>query len=190
MLKASKDNVETSTHIVPEDKQINGTYQVPLTCLSEPPDSMICREINTKFVETLKQKMDIAEYELALPVFPVLLMDTSKEAFDEEDVADYTFYALGYNHLRVALLSTKHDMLVRVQIFVGLSNLEARTIGNDHNSQTHVAHPLAFKDTVRQCRELLYDMAGMLMNEDTPKLSHPWRKACQRMLCKTDKVGN
>ena len=84
-------------------------------------------------------------------------------------------FTLGGNHIRSACqdllkqskLSDAQKTL-NVDLYVNLTTVEARRLGNKHNIQTETL-PLTFTDKVRQARRLLFEMTDTEESDDPPR---------------------
>ncbi|XP_074659472.1 uncharacterized protein LOC141912155 [Tubulanus polymorphus] len=167
-----------------EDKVIAehklGRFTVSFMCLCEPPVKLLCRAIDKKWVNEIKRELRSMPNEHTT-IIPCLV---DKKDLNEprpvatEDLHRLRIYTLGGNHLRTAVQEllqeedNNHlDSLrnVEIDLYAGLTNSQARRVGNGHNIKTQT-NELSFIDKAIAARRLLYEMTGKGPNEATPTI--------------------
>lgn len=150
--------------------KIAGRFRVSIMTLQAPPPQYMCRTISPSWVQTIKDRLR-AMPTPHLTIFPCLVDQNDipdAGEFDQENMANYTIFTLGGNHLRTAtqeLLkendTTHLDALrhVEIELYAGLDKGQARRLGNRHNIQCETSQPTFF-DQVCQARRLLHEMSG------------------------------
>ena len=94
---------------------------------------------------------------------------------DMSRLSSYTMYALGGNHLTAALQRVLSDGRccidgnVSVDVYVGLTAAQARTLATVHNRCT-TSRSTQFREEVMLARTILYELTGRNQATDEPPL--------------------
>ena len=160
---------------------ISGRFSVDISQLHTPPKKLLVRPVCKPFVESFKKELVVDQTKLVtiLTCFIDPESVPNKANFQSSSVKQYKLYTLGGNHLRTACRELKAEgkladvqNCVDVDLFVDLTDTEARYLGNKHNIMTK-GLPVSFTDKVRQARRLIYEMTDRSLLDDEPPEKTP-----------------
>ncbi|XP_062576014.1 uncharacterized protein LOC134237876 [Saccostrea cucullata] len=191
-IASPKDTVLSYEQEIVHDKKV-GCFQVKERRLTIAPDEYRCRNIDGKWVATLKKSIRQAPGRIitTLPALldPSVVKDPAEFKKDNIEDLGIPIFLLGGNHLLTACREIMqeepaNDILseyqnFEIELYVGLTPEEAKLVGNIHNQRCSTK-TLHFQDQVRQARSIyLRDEVGDQWKDTTAViLSHIQQKEC------------
>ncbi|XP_053374064.1 uncharacterized protein LOC123544560 [Mercenaria mercenaria] len=156
VIEGAENMPGTKTTLAPPSfaSKSKGVFTVDLKQLNHCPDKYRVRRIRQEWVKDIKSSMVIDGSMILPTILPVILPNND---FNEAHIMNYQFYVVGGNHMLVALRELQEETgiqrNVKVEVFVGVTDDEIRSIANTHNSKLKTL-PVTFQDKVYQARKL------------------------------------
>lgn len=133
----------------PENKAIDGTFEVNLCNISDAPDLIRFRNIDDAFVE---QIMD--DIKVGTSTQPLALLLESGQELDVRNINNNTFFCLGGNHLRHAY-SKLGISKASAKLYVDLTEEECLIVSKMHNDVGHFIKKMTNLDLILLLRRQL-----------------------------------
>ncbi|XP_063400168.1 uncharacterized protein LOC134684788 [Mytilus trossulus] len=129
-----------------EEKMLDGLYQIELKQISEAPENIRLRDIDSDFVDQIKTEMELSG-NIATQPLALCIPNLKEDEFEESNINNYDFICLGGNHLRCAYekLHKKHAF---AKIYVDLTDEECLIVAKFHNEVGHYVKELTNFDMV------------------------------------------
>lgn len=130
-----------------------GYFELPVSCLIEPQPCRLLRNIDSQFVERLKQNMITNRSTDSAPIVG-LVTTPDGEKFDHSKKESYLYETIGGNNSRQAiqsLFAETGEPFYRtrlVSIYEGLTDKQALRLASQHNNVTSFNHHMTTWDKV------------------------------------------
>ena len=129
-----------------------GYYELPISCLIEPPTQRLLRPVDAIVIATLKEAMQKNPSKDTAPIVGLVVLQEGQEFV--EDKESYEYETLGGNNSREALQQLlKEDEGFQgrtrlVAVYNNLTDEEALRLASKHNLATSLTHGVSTWDKV------------------------------------------